>query len=315
MECHVLSCPHRKPDAVGCPIGVPADPVQKPVNRDCSLVVASLELGRILADHGRVAFRAQGTCMFPCVQPGDLLTIESRPIEQVHLGDIVVLRRNGMLFGHRVIAKEIRDGKPYVETRPDRSSQGSDGPSYSEDVLGVITSIERHHAAVPLHPQPLHIVAALHAAGWEWWNWNACPHLIEGISKLQRFAWYQRAATMWLDRTQTQREFIVRVPLSAHQSHDLYREFPGEQFIPSQPLWQGKPALRWILSLHFTNEQTITGTATVAWHPAGCPRGEGWRVEDLQIRTKYRSAGLEDALFHQAQRILARSGMTLQRKT
>lgn len=313
MECHVPSCPHREAYEVGCPIMVLIDPLQKPVKRDRSLVVASLELGRVLADHGKVTFRAHGTCMFPCVRPGDLLTIESHTIEQVQVGDIVVFRRNDMLFGHRAIVRGIRDGKPFVVTRPDRSCWGNDGPSYAEDVLGVVTSIQRHHEEVTLNSQPLRGPAALQAAGWEWWNWKACPLLIKGTSKLQRLAWYQRAATMWLDRMQRQRRFVVRVPLSAYQSHDLYREFPAEQFVPSQPLWQNKPALRWILSLHFTNERTAAGTATVAWHPAGCPRGEGWMVEDLQIRTKYRGAGLEDTLFHQAQEILARSGMTLQR--
>jgi hypothetical protein len=153
----------------------------------------------------------------------------------------------------------------------------------------------------------------MHAAGWEWWNWTVLPVLIKGIGRLQRLALYQRTATIWLDRTKAHRKFIVRVPLSAHQSHDLYREIPADQFEPSQPLWQGKPALRWILNLHFNAERTPVGTATVAWHPAGCPRGEGWRVGEQQIRTKYRGAGLEEALFHEAQGILARSGMTLQR--
>ena len=289
------------------------DQSQKPVKRDRSLVVASLELGRVLADHGRVTFRAQGTCMFPCVQPGDLLTIESRTIEQVQVGDIVVFRRNGSLFGHRAIAKGTRDGRTYVVTRPDRSFQGSDGPSYAEDILGVFTSIKRYKEDVPLTPQPLCGLASIHASGWEWWNWKACPLLIKGFSRLQRFAGYQRAATVWLDRTQRQRSFIVRVPLSAHQSHDLYREFPAEKFEPGQPLWQGYPARRWILNLYFNDERTPVGIATVAWHPSGCPRGEGWRVEEQQIRMKYRGAGLEAVLFHQAVTILARSGMTLQR--
>jgi hypothetical protein len=175
----------------------------------------------------------------------------------------------------------------------------------------VVTSIQRHHADVPLQPQPLRGLAALHAAGLEWWNWNACPLLIGGLHRLQRQAWYRHAATMWLDRTQRQRRFIVRVPLSAHQSHDLCREFPADQFVPEQPLWQSNPALRWILSLHFNDEQTPAGTVTLVWHPADCPKGSGWRIGEPQVRTLYRGAGLEDALFLQAQRILARSGMIL----
>jgi len=313
MECSVPSCPHRKPGDVGCPIEVSAGTTRNPVKRDQSLVVASLEIGRVLADHGRVTFRAQGTCMFPCVQPGDLLTIESRSIEQVKVGDIVVFRRNCRLLGHRAISKGTRDGRTYVETRPDRSSQGSDGLSYAEDILGVFRSIKRHDKIVSLNPQPLRGLASIHAAGYEWWTWNACPLLIKGIGRLQRCAWYQHAATVWLNRMQRQRSFLVRVPLSAHQLHDLYRQIPSDQFKPEQPLWQGKPALRWILNLHFPHEKPIAGTATVAWHPDSCPRGDGWRIENPQVRVKYRGAGVEDALFRKAATILERSGMTLQR--
>ena len=313
MACHVHSCPNRKSDEACCPVEVSEDPKQKPVKRNRSLVVVSLELGRVLADHGKVTFRAQGTCMYPCVQPGDLITIESRSIEQLQVGDIVVFRRNDLLFGHRAIAKGVHEGRTYVETRPDRSTHGSDGPSYADDILGVFTSISRHHADVPLHPQPLRGFTSLRAAVWEWWNWNAYPLLLKVIVKMQDFAWYKRTATMWLNRTKGQRRFIVRVPLSANQSHDLYREFPAEQFMPEQPLWQGKPALRWILDLHFPHEKTVAGTATLAWHPIGCPRGEGWIIEEQQVRLRYRGAGLEDELYHQAGMILARGGMTLQR--
>ena len=308
MECTVASCPHRMPDKTRCPVAVSADRVRT----GQSLVVASLELGRVLADRGGVTFRAQGTCMFPCVQPGDLLTIESRPIELVQMGDIVVFRRNGALFGHRAIAKGTHDGRTYVETRPDRSAQGSDGPSYAEDILGVCTKIMRHDTSVPLTPQSLRGPAAVRAAGWDWWNWKVCPTLVPGIGRVQRFRWYQRAATMWVDRTKVQRKFMVRVPLSAHQSHDLYRQFPDDRFEPDQPLWQGKPARSWSIDLHFSTDQPVAGTATIAWHPEGCPRGEGWWIENLRVRTKYRGAGLEDALFQKAGAILARSGMTLQ---
>lgn len=314
MDCCIDSCPHRNRGDKDCPIEIPADTLQRPVNRDQSLVVSSLELGRVLADHGKVMFRAQGTCMFPCIRHGDVLTIESRTIEQVQDGDIVVFRRNGMFFGHRAIAKGSHDGKSYVLTRPDRSSEGSDGPSYVENVLGVVTSIQRDHELVSLSPQQLDGPTALQAAAWEWWNYRAFPILAKVIRKVQYFRVYKRIATMWLDCTQKKRRYTVRVPLSARQSHDLYREFPSEQFVPDQLLWRGGPALRWILDLYFMREKTAAGSAIVAWHPDECPRGSGWIIEEYQIRSKYRSAGLEDALFQRAKEILAPGGMMLQRR-
>ncbi|MGA9349075.1 MAG: S24/S26 family peptidase [Anaerolineae bacterium] len=278
-----------------------------------SLVVASLEIGRVLADRGKVTFRAQGTCMFPCVQPGDVLHIESRPIEQVAVGDIAVFRRGAALFGHRAIAKGIDNGKPYIVTRPDRTKQGGDGSTYGDDVLGVVTAIERRGARMPLHPQPLRGVAALRAAGWEWWNWEAFPRLIERIGAVQRRAWYRRLASAWLNMARPRLSYRVRLPLNAAQSHDLYRELSPDAFDVSKSSWQGRGVTMWMLALHLNGARPPAASVTINWHPDGCPRGAGWHVDEMQTRVRYRGAGLDDALIAQAEAILARGGMDLQR--
>jgi hypothetical protein len=281
--------------------------------RNRSLVIASLELGRVLADHGKVTFRAQGMCMFPCVQLGDLLHIESRTIEQVQVGDIAVFRRDPSLFGHRIIAKGTREGNLHIVTRPDRTKQGDDGPTCGDDMLGVVTAIERRGARMPLHPQSLRGIAALRAAGWEWWNWDAYPRIIECIGALQRRSWYRSIASAWLKIARPRRSYVVSVPLNASQSHDLYRELPPDKFDPAQLVWQGKPVTRWILALHLNGARPPAASATINWHPESCPRGSGWRVDEMQMRARYRGAGLDEAIISQAEAILARSGMTLQR--
>ena len=314
MECNVPSCPHRQPDDIDCPLGgFTEDPERPELNPEHGLVAASLELGRLLADHGKVTFRAQGTCMFPCIRPGDTLTIRSCSIDQVRVGDIVVFRRGGILFGHRAIATGTSDGKSFVETRPDRSGQGTDGPSYAEDVLGIIVSIKRNNADVPLRAHPLGDLASLQVSGWEWWHWKARPLLIVWIGRVQRTSVYRHVATELLRKTEQQRHYVVKVPMSARSLHDLYRQFPAEQFEPSRPLWKGKPPLRWTISVQSANGTGELGEATVTWHPRGCPRGEGWRIEKPKIQPRYRGAGLEDILFEKAQHILARSRMTLQK--
>ena len=145
MPCSVSSCPDWSNRLAGCQSsGASREPGSLPSGqRVCSLVAASLEIGKALADSDRVTFRAQGTCMYPCVRPGDVLRIESRAAEEVAIGDIAVCRRPGYLFGHRTIDKGVEDGRRYIVTRPDRSSSGSDGPTYGEDVLGIVTAIER----------------------------------------------------------------------------------------------------------------------------------------------------------------------------
>lgn len=281
--------------------------------RNRSLVIASLELGRVLADRGKVTFRAQGTCMFPCIQPGDVLHIESRPIEQVHVGDIAVFRRDMSLFGHRTITKGRRERNPYIVTRPDRTKQGDDGPTYGDDVLGAVTAIERRGVRMPLHLQPLRGVSAWRAAAWEWWNWEAYPRLIEIAGAVQRRPLYHSAAQFWLRARSSRLAYVVRVPLRAGQTHDLYRELSPAEFDISQPTWQGRPMTSWTLALHLNGARPPAVSATINWHPEGCPHGAGWRVDEMQMRARYRGAGLDEALTRQAQAILARGGKTLQR--
>ena len=117
-----------------------------------SLVLASLDIGRVLADRDGVTFRAQGTRMYPTVRPGDVLRIRSRLAADVVVGDIAVCRAPDFLFSHRVIDKGLRDGRPFVVTRADRSHEGSDAPTFDENLLGVVIGIERHGKRVPVQP-------------------------------------------------------------------------------------------------------------------------------------------------------------------
>lgn len=307
MDCPITACPHNCADKSLCTLDT------RPILRNRSLVIASLELGRVLADRGKVTFRAQGTCMFPCVQPGDVLQIESRPIDQVQVGDIAVFRRDDALFGHRAIDKGTHDGKPYIVTRPDRTKQGNDGPTYGDNVLGAVTAIERRGAPMPLHPQPLRGIAALRAGCWEWWNWEARPHLLEYVGAVQHRAWYRRIASVWFSIARPRFSFVVRVPLTASQSHDLYRELPLDKFDPAQLVWQGKPVTLWTLALRLNDEHTPAAITTINWHPEGCPQGTGWRIDEMQVRARYRGAGLDEVLIAQAEAMLARNGMKLHR--
>jgi ribosomal protein S18 acetylase RimI-like enzyme len=53
-------------------------------------------------------------------------------------------------------------------------------------------------------------------------------------------------------------------------------------------------------------------SATINWHPEGCPHGAGWCIDEMQVRVRYRGVGLDEALIRQAQAILARNGMSFQ---
>lgn len=313
MDCSVAACPHRRVAGAGCPFAAAALSVRNAATglalHPVSLVVASLEIGRVLADRGKVAFRAQGTCMFPCVKPGDVMQIEPRAIERVQIGDIAVFRRDAKLFGHRVVAKGTDNTRPSIVTRPDRTQQGDDGPTHGDDVLGVVTSIERRGAPMPLHPQTLHGSAALCVRVWEWWRGRGRAHLLERVGVWQGSAWYRHLAAACWRVVRPRLSYVVRVPFNAVQPHDLYREVSPDAFDVSQPAWHGKPVTRWTLAVSIHAESTPAATATLVLHPPGCPRGSGWRVEDVRSRLRYRHTGLENALLGQVQAILARSGL------
>ena len=140
MPCSISSCPHWSAQTSDCTLGeqgAGSPPIDAPASGlyTGSLVLASLEVGKALADRGRTTFRAQGTCMYPTVRPGDVLHIESRTVDEVAVGDIAVCRRPGYLFSHRTIGKGVHNGRPYIVTRPDRVRRGDDGPTFDQDVL------------------------------------------------------------------------------------------------------------------------------------------------------------------------------------
>lgn len=309
VDCHIDSCCHRRGrEAKECPLEGPDD-------RDRSLVVASLELGRELADRGRITFRVYGTCMLPCIWSGDMLTVVTRPVEEISEGDIVVFRRNSALFAHRVILKGVRDGKPYVVSQPDRSEGGDDGPLFDNDILGIVGAIRRHDVDQPLDRQRLRGRDRLHAQGAEWLDTTGRPLLSKAFRRLCQQAWYREIAKRFLDIFYNERRCVVRVPLSADQTNDLYRLFPAGEFDLTQPLWRREPAKRWVLDVLINDDSEVAGSSLLAWHPPDCPRGSGWWVEETIIRPRYLGAGLEETLHHEAEAILTRAGLSLQEQS
>jgi hypothetical protein len=253
--------------------------------------------------------------MYPCVQPGDTLHIESHPIEDIKVGDIAVVRHNGFLFGHRTIAKGEDEDGPYIVTRPDRCHQGNDGPTHEENILGVVKRIERRGKQASTKPISLKGYSKARVSLWEWWNWDARLRLIKGLEQVQRLRMYKSIAALCVKALHPQDRYEVRVTLKPGQTHDLYRVFPPDQFDVNQPLQQGKPVMEWTLALYLNAMRIPTGWATMICHPESCPRGEGWHIMDLWVRIRYRGAGLEDTISQQAEKILARSGAGLYKNT
>lgn len=315
MSCLNSTCPHWSAATADCVLGAPPEAGPAAGLRAGSLVLASLEVGKALADRGRTTFRAQGTCMYPTVRPGDMLHIESRTVDEVAVGDIAVCRRPGYLFGHRTIGKGVEDGRTYIVTRPDTVRQGHDGPTFDEDVLGIVTVIERSGKLLAPRPRKytwparvylgarLALVEALPTAR-EW--------LIGVLPRVQRGAVYRWLARLWLAITRPQVSYVVRLPLRAGQTHDLYRPLPPAEFDVSQPTWQGRPPDCWTLALHLNRGRRPAAWATFALCPPECPHA-GWWLSEVQARVRYRGLRFEAHLIRKADEIFARSGVTLWR--
>ena len=267
-------------------------------------MVASLDLGRALADRDGVTFRSQGTCMYPTVRPGDVLRIRSCTARDVVLGDIAVCRASAYLFGHRVVETGDRDGRAYIVTRPDRSDSNGNAVTFEDDLLGVVVSIERDGVAVPLQPaghpwimervHGLRLMLIEAKLGWR-------PCLTSSLLRVQEIDAYQEVARIWFGRVRPQILFIVRVPLNATLGDAIYREFGAERFDP-EALWGTRRVDRFILT-------AVAEGATLAAGTVAAVRDQGgsWRLERPYLRNRYRRTGLDDLLLQKAEAIVARA--------
>jgi hypothetical protein len=266
-----------------------------------SLVLASLDIGRVLADRDGVTFRAQGTCMYPTVRAGDVLRIQSRRAADVAVGDIAVCRTPAYLFSHRVIGKGERDGRAYIITRPDRSRDGSDGPTFDENLLGVVVALTRNGKPVPLQPTRYSwFMRSFHAARlalMEAWP-RTLLRLANALAHAQTGALYRYIARRILALLRPQVSYIVRVPFNEKLGDAVYRPLTPAEFDPQTAAWQGRPIQRWTLALHLNAAREPAAWMTFAANPDAT-----WRVAESYTRVRYRGLGLEEMILRQAEPI------------
>ena len=267
------------------------------------LAVASLEIGRVLADRDGVTFRAQGTCMYPTIRPGDVLRIRSCTASDAALGDIAVCRTPAYLFSHRVIARGEKDGRPYVVTRPDRSAGPGDGPVFDENLLGVVISAQRSGRPVPLQPE---------RSGWLGRRFDevrlalieATPWLLDlraAMLRSRSMAILQGGiALAWFKLSRPSIRFVVRVPLNATLGDEVFRPIDASAFDPASS-WEGREIVRWILIARIDDSETPAAWATFARGSMG-----SWALEDSHIRLRYRGTGIDSLLMETAGGIMAR---------
>jgi hypothetical protein len=261
---------------------------------------------KLLAETQKVRFRAFSTCMYPGVRPGDVLCVKPKTVREIQPGEAAVFHRHGQLVGHRTIAKGEDGRGAFILTRPDRAAEGDDGPSYDDDVVGVIDRIKRRGRT--LAPErtspglPARMWHALVLRGIEA-RTRAMPRVLTAVSLLQRPPVYRFFARSWF--AQDIRRLSLAAYLPAGSSLPFLRRITGAELARLDLGAEERQTDDWSLALQSGGRPAVT--MRFVRRPAGCPY-EGWWVGGVSTRVRYRGLGLERMLLGKAREILGRSG-------
>jgi hypothetical protein len=276
------------------------------------LVVSSIELGRILAEKGRANFRAYGICMYPSIKPGDKLHIVPKEIEDVCIGDIAVFRRSKNLYGHRTISKGRDERGAYVITKPDNSEWSKDDPSYEDDVLGIVSSIERKGSIFKPKERPssLDRICFMQYLKFILAIQKTSSIALDIVSPMQKSVIYREVASRIFDSLQLKFSYIVQIPLNSSQMSNLYQMLSPEEFHRLHEKRREKDQVTmWSLLIFINDRQQPAAWASFIYRPKVCPFA-GWWIRDLEVRIPYRGSGIEERLILKSQEILVHNGVT-----
>jgi hypothetical protein len=117
--------------------------------------------GEVLRSFGSLRFKATGWSMLPSVWPGDTLVVKRVSRDQVGIGDIALVGRDGRLCAHRVVSVPEDSGSPQWITQGDAMCS-PDRPVTENELLGVIAYVIRGGRLVAV-PAQLNAVERLTA--------------------------------------------------------------------------------------------------------------------------------------------------------
>jgi hypothetical protein len=114
-------------------------------------IAAKCELAiEVLRSFGTLRFAATGWSMLPTIWPGETLVVECVGQDQVCIGDIILVGRDGRLCAHRVIGTAGNEGNPQWITQGD-ALPVPDRPVADHELLGKVTHVIRAGDRAPLH--------------------------------------------------------------------------------------------------------------------------------------------------------------------
>ena len=125
------------------------------------LLLRSLQLDKILINKDIIKLRARGYCMYPSILPGDILHARYKEFQEINNGEVVIFRREGMLFAHRIIRKHENGINSGLVTQADRSLSEDGVLVPVHDILGVLVAIERRNRMIDFDRKPLKLQSKL----------------------------------------------------------------------------------------------------------------------------------------------------------
>jgi signal peptidase I len=103
----------------------------------------------VLRSFGSLRFSATGWSMLPAIWPSDTLVVERVSADQVKVGEVVLVRRNGRLCAHRIVSREENSGSPDWITQGDAMPM-PDPPVKESELLGRVNYVIRDGRCVAM---------------------------------------------------------------------------------------------------------------------------------------------------------------------
>lgn len=273
-----------------------------------SLILQFFELGKLFVEKKMVTLTAQGTCMYPCIRQGEIIYLQPKSAEEIEVGEAVIYRRYNHLFGHRAIAKGQNEKGRYIITRPDTAKYGDDGPSFNEDILGVVAQKERKGKLLTPLKRDYNLIEKI------WYGFCLkCFYLKQYLLKkiiflitfLQQFRLYRLVAKLFLRTLDKKITFNFFTFAYDKVTDRFYKKISEQELLGLISNNDKNLISKWIIVLKINSKQVAS--LSFVFKPKTCGFG-GWWLTEAQIKIRHRRTIIEKVLFDKVNELLRQMG-------
>jgi|SRR5437773_5147556 len=219
-----------------------------------------------------IRLRAAGWSMYPTLWPGDRLTAELVGPAQLQVGDLLLIHHRGRVICHRLISMQATGGEPRLLTKGD-GQNGCGDVTHADQVLGRIVAVS------PRWPWARRIRwAGAPAMRFVHARERLMLRIAQGLQDLQGRRGYR-----WIIRT---------IFLPGFEFYFGVSE--GQRWLQYHRIGNGKPPERLDdrRRFHFMAKLAGMWVGSVRLTPSR----EGYRIDDLYVRIRYRGVGVGSKL-------------------